>query len=73
MAKKKGTTGQKKEAISRPGGKTRSGEKNSLVGNINRRKKTGKSRSKTNSTISDEAYAEMRKGWPKKASRKKKT
>ena len=40
--------------------------KNSLVENMNRRKKAGKSRSKANSTISDEAYSNMQKGWPEK-------
>lgn len=54
----------RKTAGKRGGGKTRSGEKNSLVANINRRKKAGKSRSKAKSTISDEAYDEMHKGWP---------
>lgn len=44
--------------------------KNSLVANINRRKKAGTSRSKKNSTVSAEAYAQMKQGWPKK---KKKT
>ena len=39
--------------------------KNSLVGNINRRKKAGKSRSKKDSTVSAEAYSKMKKGWPK--------
>lgn len=51
-------------------------KKNSLVGNINQRKKAGKSRSKKKSTISKDAYQEMQKGWPhskkKKAARKKK-
>lgn len=41
--------------------------KNSLVANINRRKKAGTSRSKSHSTISENAYSEMQKGWPKKA------
>jgi hypothetical protein len=49
--------------------------KNSLVKNINRRKKAGKSRKKQDSTISREAYSEMQRGWPKskrkKAARKK--
>jgi hypothetical protein len=47
--------------------------KNSLVANINRRKKAGKSRPKSRSTISEGAYAEMRRGWPssRKAKRKK--
>ena len=38
----------------------------SLVENINKRKKTGKSRSKSKSTISDKAYKDMQEGWPKK-------
>lgn len=51
--------------------KKKSGKKkNSLVANINKRK-AGKSRSKKKSTISDEAYSEMEKGWPK--SKRKKT
>ena len=37
--------------------------KNSLVANINRRKKAGKSRAKKDSTISPEAYANMKQGW----------
>lgn len=41
-----------------------------LYANINRRKKLGISRSKSNSTISDKAYANMKAGFPKK---KKKT
>jgi hypothetical protein len=39
--------------------------KNSLVGNINRRKKAGTSRSKSKSTVSDKAYAAMKRGWKK--------
>ncbi|RYZ03973.1 MAG: hypothetical protein EOO73_25280 [Myxococcales bacterium] len=45
-------------------------EKNSLVANINRRKRAGKSRSKSASTVSRESYEQMQQGWPK--SRKKK-
>jgi hypothetical protein len=37
--------------------------KNSLVGNINKRKKEGTSRPKSKSTISKKAYAQMKKGW----------
>lgn len=69
MAKKKAP----KKAAARPKAprKTaKSGAKNSLVGNINRRKKAGKSRSKKKSTISKEAYSEMQKGWPKKKKKK---
>lgn len=45
--------------------------KNSLVGNINRRKKAGTSRPKSRSTVSKESYAAMKKGWPKKGAKKK--
>ena len=38
----------------------------SLYRNINARKKAGTSRSKKNSTISAKAYANMKKGFPKK-------
>ncbi|WP_254513181.1 hypothetical protein [Anatilimnocola floriformis] len=48
-------------------------KKNSLVNNINKRKQAGKSRSKKKSTISQEAYSDMQKGWPKKKTAKKKT
>jgi hypothetical protein len=44
--------------------------KNSLVNNINRRKRAGKSRPKSKSTVSKQSYKQMQKGWP--ASRKKK-
>ncbi len=44
--------------------------KNSLVNNINRRKRAGKSRPKSRSTVSKTSYRQMQKGWP--ASRKKK-
>jgi hypothetical protein len=53
--------------------------KNSLVANINKRKKAGTSRKKSESTISDEAYHNMqlnlgkskKKGTKKKAAKKK--
>jgi hypothetical protein len=45
--------------------------KNSLVGNINKRKKAGTSRSKKNSTVSDKAYKDMKAGWPKKGRKTK--
>ena len=41
-------------------------KKNSLVDNINRKKKAGTSRSKKRSTVSKESYGQMEKGWPKK-------
>ena len=50
---------------------------NSLVENINRRKRKGTSRPKSKSTVSKRSYKEMQKGWPKsrkkKASKKKAT
>lgn len=48
-------------------------KKNSLVANINRRKKAGTSRSKSRSTVSKKAYGDMQEGWPtkKKATGKK--
>jgi len=39
--------------------------KNSLVKNINAKKKAGTSNSKKNSTVSKEAYADMKKNWKK--------
>jgi hypothetical protein len=44
-------------------------QKNSLVENINKRKRAGTSRPKSRSTVSQEAYTEMQEGWPKKARR----
>lgn len=51
-------------------------KKSSLVGNINKRKKAGKSRPKKKSTVSKKAYSDMQQGWPKakkKSGAKKKT
>lgn len=42
------------------------GVKNSLVNNINARKEKGISRSKSQSTISKEAYKQMENNWEKK-------
>lgn len=41
-------------------------KKNSLVGNINRRKAAGTSRPKSRSTVSDKAYADMKRNWGRK-------
>jgi hypothetical protein len=38
-------------------------QKNSLVANINKRKKLGISRPKSKSTVSKKAYSKMKKGW----------
>ncbi len=45
--------------------------KNSLVGNINKRKRAGKSRPKSRSTVTKAAYGDMKKGWPKSRSKKR--
>ena len=42
-----------------------SAKKNSLVANINKKKKAGTSRSKKDSTVSDAAYKKMHAGWKK--------
>lgn len=42
-------------------------QKNSLVANINRRRRAGKSRPKKRSTISSGSWKEMREGWPHSA------
>lgn len=47
-------------------------QKNSLVANINRRKRAGKSRPKSRSTVSRKAYDDMQQGWTHTQSTKKK-
>lgn len=46
-------------------------KKNSLVANINRKKKSGTSKAKKDSTVDAHAYADMQKGWPKAEKKKK--
>jgi hypothetical protein len=41
-------------------------KKNSLVGNINKRKAAGTSRPKSKSTVSDKAFADMKRNWGRK-------
>lgn len=57
---------QKKAAKKGSAKKNKLGVKNSLVNNINARKKKGKSRSKKKSTVSNESYEKMEKNWGKK-------
>ena len=57
------TRGNMEKQVSKPG----------LYANINKRKKKGISRSKKNTTISKEAYANMKAGFPKKKKKKKVT
>ena len=46
--------------------------KNSLLANINKKKKAGTSRSKKNSTVSSKSYAEMKAGHPNSKKKKSK-
>ena len=46
--------------------KNKLGVKNSLVNNINARKKTGTARSKKKSTVSKKSYKKMEDNWGKK-------
>lgn len=55
----------KKRASKRASAK-KSRPKKSLVENINRRRRAGKSRPKSRSTVSEQAYREMEEGWPKR-------
>jgi len=63
-AKKGGKKGAKKSS-KKGSKKNKLGVRNSLVNNINARKKKGKSRSKKKSTVSKESYGEMETGWRK--------
>lgn len=46
--------------------KNKNGVKNSLVNNINARKRKGTSRPKKKSTVSKKAYGDMKNNWGKK-------
>lgn len=46
--------------------KNKLGVKNSLVNNINAKKKKGTSKGKKKSTVSKKAYKDMQNKWPKK-------
>ena len=56
----------KKGAAKKGTGKNKLGVKNSLVNNINARKKKGTSRSKKRSTVSADSYDKMEKNWKEK-------
>ncbi|SEM74424.1 hypothetical protein SAMN05444354_12260 [Stigmatella aurantiaca] len=45
-------------------------KKNSLVANINRRKRAGTSRPKSRSTVSSKSYKNLKRGWGKTARKK---
>jgi hypothetical protein len=61
-AKKKQST-EKRSATKKSGGKNKLGVRNSLVNNINARKKRGISRPKKKSTVAKKAYKKMQRKW----------
>ena len=56
----------KKKAKKRSTKKNKLGVKNSLVNNINARKKKGISRPKSKKTVSKSSYKKMKKNWGKR-------
>jgi len=54
-----------KKSSSNKSGKNKLGVKNSLVNNLNAKKKKGTSKSNEKSTVSKEAYKKMEEGWKK--------
>jgi hypothetical protein len=69
--KKKNSPGRpkKKAAVKKApkkSGKNKLGVKNSLVNNINAKKKKGTSRSRKKSTVSKKAYQDMQNNWSNK-------
>ncbi len=65
MAKAKKAATKKAAAKKGSTGKNKLGVKNSLVNNINAKKKEGKSHSKKNSTVDKESYKDMENNWGK--------
>lgn len=63
MAKAVKKAASKKEGSTN---KNKLGVKNSLVNNINKKKKEGTSKSKKGSSVSKESYEDMEKGWDDK-------
>lgn len=60
----------KKKAKNSSAKKNKLGVKNSLVNNINARRRKGKSRSKKNSTVSKKSYKGLKNNWGKKKKKK---
>ena len=56
----------KKAAKKSPGKKNKLGVKNSLVNNINAKKKKGTSKPKSKSTVSKKSYKNLKDDWGKK-------
>jgi len=61
----------KKKAKKGSAKKNKLGVKNSLVNNINARKRKGKSRPKKKGTVSKRSYKKMQNNWGKKKKKKK--
>lgn len=57
---------KKRKTNTRKQRKNKLGVKNSLVNNINARKRKGKSRSKKKRTVSKKAYNQLKNNWGKK-------
>lgn len=55
----------KKTAAKKPAAKNKLGVKNSLVNNINARKKKGVSRPKKKGTVDKKSYGDMKDNWDK--------
>ncbi|RAW00619.1 hypothetical protein [Pseudochryseolinea flava] len=55
----------RKRATKKPTRKNKLGVANSLVNNINAKKRKGKSRPKSKSTVSKKAYRDMQNNWGK--------
>ncbi len=68
---KKSVEKSSRKSTAKKSGNKKSTPKNSLVANINKRKRSHTSRSKKDSTVSPEAYEQMKEGWPKKKRAKK--
>ena len=56
----------KKTTAKKTTAKKTTAKKNSLVNNINKRKRAGTSRPKSRSTVSKKSYEKMEEGWPHK-------
>ncbi len=61
--KEHGKMHEKKESKGHEKAENKLGVKNSLVNNINAKKKSGTSKPKKESTVSKEDYKKLKKGW----------
>ena len=63
--KKKAATRSPRKKAAKKAGKNKLGVKNSLVNNINAKKKKGTSKPKKKSTVTKKAYKDMQNNWGK--------